>query len=115
MTEDELLTAITNGTKKKPGLCKLLGVRYFHPYDSRRCVPGFPDLVLVGTTGYALRELKSDTGGLRPEQREWRDALMAVGLDWGIWRPRDLASGRIWTELAALMGKGVCSRSVGPN
>ena len=56
MSEDELLTAITSGTKKNPGLCKLLGVRYFHPYDSRRSVPGFPDLFLVGTDGFAFRE-----------------------------------------------------------
>jgi hypothetical protein len=103
MTETELLTAVTSGTKKQPGLCKLLGVRYYHPYNSQRCVPGFPDLFLVGTAGFAFRELKSDTGTMRPEQREWRDDLQAVGIDFGIWRPRDLASGRIRAELAALM------------
>jgi hypothetical protein len=104
MTEDDLLTAVTSGTKKNPGLCRLLGVRYFHPYDARRSVPGFPDLFLVGTAGFAFRELKSDTGTMRPEQREWRDDLRAVGINWGIWRPCDLDSGRIRAELAALMG-----------
>lgn len=104
MTETELLTAVTSGTRKRPGLCELLGVRYFHPYDSRRSVPGFPDLFLVGSEGFAFRELKSDTGTMRPEQRQWRDALRAVGVNWGLWRPEDLASGRIRAELAALMG-----------
>jgi hypothetical protein len=104
VTETELLTAITSGTKKQPGLCKVLGVMYFHPYDSRRSVPGFPDLLLVGTDGFAFRELKSDNGAMRPEQRQWRDALRAAGADWGLWRPEDLESGRIRAELAALMG-----------
>ncbi len=105
MTEDELLTAVTSGTKKRPGLCKLLGVRYYHPYDSRRTVPGFPDLVLVGTHALAFRELKSESGTLRPEQREWGYALRAIGHDWDVWRPSDLDSGRIAGELAALMGE----------
>lgn len=105
MTETELLTAVTSGTRKQPGLCKRLGVRYYHPYDSRRCVPGFPDLVLVGTHGLAFRELKSQTGTVEPAQREWGYALCAVGHDWAVWRPSDLGSGRIADELAALMGR----------
>jgi hypothetical protein len=105
MDETQLLTAVTSGTKKKPGLCKLLGVRYYHPYDSRHCVPGFPDLVLVGTAGFAVCELKSETGTLRREQREWADDMRAVGITWWLWRPRDLASGRIRAELAGLMAE----------
>jgi hypothetical protein len=105
MTETELLTAVTTGTRKRPGLCKQLGVRYYHPYDSRRCVPGFPDLVLVGTRGLIFRELKSRTGIVEPAQREWGYALHATGHDWDVWRPSDLASGRIAVELAALMGR----------
>jgi hypothetical protein len=105
MTETELLTAVTTGTRKRPGLSKRLGVRYYHPYDSRRCVPGFPDLMLVGTQGSAFRELKSQSGTLSPHQREWGYALRAAGLDWDIWRPSDLTSGRIAEELAALMGR----------
>lgn len=104
MTEDELITAVTSGTRKRPGLCRVLGVRYFHPYDSRRCVPGFPDLVLVGSDGAAFRELKTESGTLRPERRDWGRALRAAGHDWDVWRPSDLASGRVAVELAALMG-----------
>jgi hypothetical protein len=103
VTEDELLTAVTSGTKRNPGLCKVLGVRYFHAYNSRHSVPGFPDLVLVGRHGVAYRELKSDWGTPSPDQTTWKYALLAIGQDWGIWRPRDLASGLIRAELAALM------------
>lgn len=102
MTEDQLYYAITSGSRKQPGLCTQLGIRWFHVHDSRRSVPGFPDLVLVSAR-IAYRELKSDEGILRPEQREWRDALRAAGADWDIWRPRDLTSGRIRSELATLM------------
>jgi hypothetical protein len=105
MPETELLTAVTTGTRKRPGLCKRLGVRYYHPYDSRRCVPGFPDLVLVGSHGLAFRELKSETGTPSPEQREWGYALRAIGHDWDVWRPSDFVSGRIAVELGALMGR----------
>lgn len=104
MTEDELLYAITSGSRKRPGLCRVLGVRYYHAYDSRRSVPGWPDLVLVGPRGMAFRELKTQTGTLRPEQREWGTALVAAGGDWSVWRPSDLASGRIERELKALVG-----------
>lgn len=103
MTEAELLTAITSGTRKSPGLCVRLGVRYFHPYDPRRSVPGWPDLAMVGRYGLAFRELKSQYGTLRPEQTEWGYALRAVGADWDVWRPSDLVSGRIEAELRALM------------
>jgi len=103
VTEDELLTAVTSGTKQRPGLCRVLGVRYFHPHDSRRSVPGFPDLVLVGPGGVAYRELKTDRGTLSPEQTTWKWALLAAGQDWAIWRPSDLASGLIRAELDGLM------------
>jgi hypothetical protein len=102
VTETELLIAVTSGTKTKPGLCTLLGVRYYHPYDSRRSVPGFPDLVLVGRSGLAFRELKSQTGTVSPDQRQWGYALRCAGHSWDVWRPRDLWSGRIEAELAAL-------------
>lgn len=102
MTEIELLYAVTSGSRKQPGLCVRLGVRWYHAYDSRRSVPGWPDLVLIGQ-GIIYRELKSATGTLRPDQRDWRDMLRAAGADWAIWRPADLESGRIEAELRALI------------
>lgn len=105
MTEAELLTAVTSGTRKRPGLCRVIGVRYFHPHDARRSVPGWPDLTLVGSYGLVFRELKSQYGTLRPEQGDWGYALRAAGADWDVWRPSDLSSGRIEAELRALMNR----------
>jgi hypothetical protein len=102
MTETELLYAITSGSRKRPGLCTQLGIRWYHAHDSRRSIPGWPDLVLVGNS-IIFRELKSAAGTLRPEQHDWRDVLCAAGADWAIWRPADLESGRIEAELRTLI------------
>jgi hypothetical protein len=61
----------------------------------------------AGPGGLLHRELKTDAGmspgrGISPSQRTWRDRLQAAGLDWGVWTPRDLATGRIESELAAI-------------
>ena len=50
---------------------------------------GWPDLVLVKGDRILFRELKTAAGQLSPEQREWRDTLVAAGADWALWRPRD--------------------------
>ena len=49
---------------------------------------GYPDLTLIRDRVLFI-ELKTDRGVLSPEQREWRDALLAAGADWRLWRPRD--------------------------
>lgn len=63
---------------------------------------GFPDLVLVGAGGILYRELKTDTGRLRPEQVVWLRELTAAGADAGVWRTADLESGLIERELRAI-------------
>jgi hypothetical protein len=95
MTEAQLQSAVLD-------LCKLLGVHYYHPYDSRRSVPGWPDLVLCGTRGLIFRELKSQTGKPAPEQTAWFARLLTAGQDISVWRPEDLRSGRIHRELTAI-------------
>jgi hypothetical protein len=91
-------------------ICALLNtmpnVRWHHCTDARRCTgaKGMPDLVIVitDTTGSRVlwREVKPDFYTLRPDQVGWKYALMAAGMDWGVWTPRDLASGQIAAELS---------------
>lgn len=47
---------------------------------------GSPDLLLARDGDVLLAELKTDTGRLRPEQREW---LAHLGDRAVVWRPRD--------------------------
>ena len=90
MTEAEL-------QKRVLDLCDLLGLLVFHDNDSRRNRAGFPDLVIVGRHRVLYRELKTDTGQLRPEQKTWLNRLVAAGADAGVWRPRD------WSRAAEIL------------
>lgn len=91
MTEAQLQSAVTD-------LCTYYGLFWYHPYDSRRSVPGYPDLTIVGTR-VIFRELKSSTGRMRPVQLEWAARLTKAGADVDVWRPDDLRTGRIQAEL----------------
>lgn len=72
-----------------------------HTPDSRRSAAGWPDLVIVGRR-VLYRELKSARGVLSGEQVRMRDRLLWARADWAVWRPRDLYSGRIESELIAI-------------
>lgn len=82
-------------------LCKRLDLPAYHTYDSRRCEPGFPDLVIVGRT-ILYRELKSATGTVTAEQRFWQSRIKAAGGDWDLWRPADWRSMRVFKELTGI-------------
>ena len=71
-------------------LAGLYGWWHYHPYDSRRSVAGWPDLVLCRPPELLVVELKTDRGRVRPEQRDWLDRLAACGVEVAVWRPRDL-------------------------
>lgn len=111
MTEDQLLKAVIR-------LAQALGWRCYHQRAGKTSGgnwarttegdPGFPDLVLAhpGLGMLLFVELKSSTGRLRPEQKEWRDVLSSlVTLDigfglpaipvarWFLWRPQDWSDG----------------------
>lgn len=83
-------------------MCKLLGVACYHPYFSRRSAAGWPDLALCGDSGFMLRELKTENGRLTRDQEEWGARLQKAGVNWGVWRPGDLVSGRIQCELTEI-------------
>ena len=83
MTEAELQNAVID-------LCKLLNYSYYHTYNSRRSVAGFPDLVLVKDR-IIFVELKSEKGRLSPAQAQWRDDIQGAGGEWYLVRPTGLA------------------------
>lgn len=70
-------------------LATLYGWRHQHQFDSRRSVPGWPDLVLCRPPELLIVELKTDKGRVRPEQQVWLDDLAACGVETAVWRPSD--------------------------
>ena len=75
----------------------------FHSSDSRRDIgPGFPDLTIAGRHRVLFAELKSATGNLSTEQTNWKYRLIAAGMYWVLWKPRDLANGHIEAVLREL-------------
>lgn len=95
MTEAQLQTQVIKMATK-------LGWWWWHDINSRRNRAGMLDLMLVhlGTGRLLLRELKSDTGKLRPEQAALITVLVRGENDVAVWRPADLESGRILEELS---------------
>lgn len=75
-------------------IARVHGWLAYHTHDSRRSQAGFPDLTLVRDGRIVFAELKSETGRLRPEQREWLEQLGRATEVW-VWRPSDYLSGEI--------------------
>ncbi|MEN8656300.1 VRR-NUC domain-containing protein [Streptomyces sp. 21So2-11] len=65
----------------------------YHTHNSRRSDAGWPDEVYGHPKAQRTLfvEFKSDTGRLRPEQREWLQHLADSGHEAALWRPKDLA------------------------
>lgn len=61
----------------------------YHPHQSQRSEPGFPDLVLCKHR-IVYVELKRDppSAKLSPHQERWRGFLLATGAEWYCLRPR---------------------------
>lgn len=98
MSEDQFQQAVTE-------LCDWRHLLWFHDHDSRRNPSGFPDLVIVSPWGVLFRELKTDTGRIRPDQKKWLAVLQLAGADADVWRPADMP--RVVAELTALATGGV--------
>ena len=72
-------------------LAALLGWKAFHPFDSRRSEPGWPDLALARPPRLIFVELKSERGRLTwGRRREWLALLEACGCEVHLWRPSQL-------------------------
>lgn len=100
-TEDDLKRAVMD-------LCKLLGLYVHHCRPARTAAgwrtpiegdAGFPDLVISGPGGVLFRELKARRGVMSLPQQMWEVRLKMAKADFAVWRPADLASGRIEREL----------------
>jgi len=64
------------------------GWRTYHPFDSRRSTPGWPDLVLVRRGRLLVAELKTATGRVSADQQAWLTDLSACpGVEVFVWRP----------------------------
>ena len=98
MTETELLAAVRQ-------LCRRYDVVMDHRYLPLHDRPGWPDCSLLGTRAAAFRELKNARRAVTPAQHQTGARMRDCGLDWDVWRPRDLTSGRIEREIAGLSGK----------
>lgn len=63
----------------------------FHPYDSRRSEPGYPDLTIVSPTRKRTVwiELKTSKGKMSPAQKDWAWALEQAGNEVYCLRPAD--------------------------
>lgn len=82
----------------------------YHPHRSDHSEAGWPDLAMVrcnaayGPPRFVVAELKRESDGTRKTeltrmQEHWRDALIDAGVEWHLWRPSDLLSGRVFEIL----------------
>lgn len=92
MSEDDLLATVRQA-------CRTLNLLCYHVWRSDHSEKGFPDLVIVGVRGVLFRELKNQKNKPTVHQQQWIQALQTAGADAGLWRPSDLYSGRITSEL----------------
>lgn len=74
-------------------LAKMFGWLCYHTHDSRRCEPGFPDLVLARGRQIIFVELKVKGNRATAAQKRWMDTLRGCGADYRLWRPED------WSEI----------------
>lgn len=104
MTRDPAAAAMTEAQLQEAvrRICRDLDLFHYHPHNSRRSAPGWPDSVIVGAAGIWFRELKTEAGVLSPEQRHVGELITRAGGNWAVWRPRHLLDGTIGRELATL-------------
>lgn len=89
MTEAALQEAVLR-------LARLCGWEAYHPYDSRKSAPGFPDTTLVRPPRIIFAELKVGGNRLSPAQVRWLGRLGGVpGVEVFVWTDRDWLNGEV--------------------
>jgi hypothetical protein len=79
----------------------------YHPFDSRRSEPGYPDLTLIRPPRLVFAELKTERGRLSIPQRHIIDLLRECpGIEVYVWRPSD------WDEVARTLARHRRARDV---
>ena len=64
--------------------------RYYHTWNSRRSVEGFPDLIALRRHRKLVAELKKEGEEPTREQQNWLDEFEEVGFEVYIWHPADV-------------------------
>ena len=68
----------------------------YHTYSSKRCSPGFPDLVFgreAKSPHVIVAELKSENGVLTSDQERWLAFFRLAGVPTFVWTPKQ------WREI----------------
>jgi hypothetical protein len=101
VTEKEFLQIVRD-------LARQTGWLEYHPYDSRRSTPGYPDLTLVRPPRIIFAELKTERGKTTQAQREWLTELARCPqCEVYLWRPSDWDT--IGKVLQSLSWSGYCA------
>jgi hypothetical protein len=95
MPEAALQKAVTD-------LASLLGIWWYHAYTPKRDRAGWPDLALIGDKGALFRELKKEDEGPTAAQSNVGLMMQRAGMNWSVWKPSDLHSGRVLRELEGI-------------
>lgn len=68
---------------------KITGWEFYHTFDSRRSVRGFPDLVCLHAAKKKAMaiEIKTETGKLTTEQDQWLALFSLCGIESWLLRP----------------------------
>ena len=88
MSEKQLQAAIVDYAAKT-------GWRAYHTYDSRKSVPGFPDLVLIRRERLVAAELKVGRNKPTRAQWDWLEAFAGTGAETCVWWDMDWLDGTV--------------------
>lgn len=95
MTIDQLNVEVARRMSETALQDYIIGAAYqagwellYHPHDSRRDNPGYPDLTLVRRPRTLFIELKAQNGWFSFEQPLWLEELYRCGHEVYVWRPK---------------------------